>query len=154
MSATHIEATLKSENDQIKNALSTLLTLDTHAVVERQEVLDKIIAMVRAHFAVEEVVLFPAITATLTDYRLAETHISNHQQINKFIEELITIPLTDSSHNSKIEDFIALTLKNTQREEETLFPLLYHSALDIKALEENFNKYQNRSKEVDGAHSV
>jgi hemerythrin superfamily protein len=116
--------TLRGEHQELRSLMSRLLstTDDAPGVRVRFELIDVLRTELIAHARAEEREFYAVMQQYDSTVEEADERLLEHEEIERWVDELISMPPADPMWMASFESFAATVERHVKREEEELFP--------------------------------
>jgi len=120
-------------------------TGDTEA---KGAIVDRIIAELSIHAAIEEEIFYPAVKEAVPDREdLVEHSLEEHQEVKELLADLDKMSPSDAGYHQKVEAVISDVREHVQEEEGDMFPR-FRKAISASQLEEIGRKLEEGKKKA------
>jgi hemerythrin superfamily protein len=114
-------AFLKEQHDQVRSLMNTVAS----GAGDQAENFQDLVRMLAVHETAEEMVVYPAVRASVPDGRpLADARVAEESAAKDMLSELEKIGVADSSFDAKFATFASAVQDHAEHEEKEVFPKL------------------------------
>jgi hemerythrin superfamily protein len=129
-------ALLKADHDSVKKAFKEFEKMDHEDTAAMQEIVEQVIAELKAHTTIEEEIFYPAVREEIDDDDLMNEAEVEHSSAKDLIEQLEGMQPDDPKYAATFTVLCEYVLHHAEEEETEMFPATRKTELDLEELGE------------------